>query len=168
MAGLGLLLLGLEPVGESGGLAGSGDVLALDLDGQLLVLLEAAGEVGLLGGLRGGGGAEGLDLADGVGVLDGGGLVGLELLEVELLDEVGCGRRSVLVYDVIAGVVYIRPAGQFSGYLKNWYREIGEMIDIERPLIWRCDANKREDTPRCQHGWRMKVFGRRSNGVRCG
>jgi hypothetical protein len=72
----------------------------------LLVLLEAAGEVGLLGGLRGGGGAEGLDLADGVGVLDGGGLVGLELLEVELLDEVGCGRRRVLVYDVIEGVVY--------------------------------------------------------------
>lgn len=106
VASLRLLLLGLEPVGESSGLAGGGDVLALDLDGQLLVLLEAAGEVGLLGGLRGGGGAEGLDLADGVGVLDGGGLVGLELLEVELLDEVGCGRRRVLVYDVIEGVVY--------------------------------------------------------------
>lgn len=69
---------------------GSGGVLALDLDGHALVLLQASGEVRLLGGLGGGGDGEGLDLALGVGLLDGGGLVGLELLEVELLDEVGC------------------------------------------------------------------------------
>lgn len=89
-----ILLLSLEPVsdlrGARGGL-GRG-VLALNLDGHALVLLQAASEVGLLRGGGGLGGAEGLDLALRVGLLDGGGLVGLELLEVELLDEVGCWR----------------------------------------------------------------------------
>lgn len=90
MLGL-LLLLGLEPVGKGGGGAGGlrGDILALNLDGHALVLLEVASEVGLLGGLGGLGDGKGLDLADGVGLLDGGNLVGLELLEVQLLDEVG-------------------------------------------------------------------------------
>ena len=78
---------------EPGGLlGGGGDVdggLALDLDGHALILLQGAGEVGLLGGGGGLGGGEGLDLTLGVGVLDGSGLVGLELLQVELLDEVG-------------------------------------------------------------------------------
>jgi hypothetical protein len=93
-----LLLLGLEPVGKSsrGASLGSG-VLALDLDGHALVLLQAAGEVALLGRLGGGGGVEGLDLADGVGLLDGGDLVGLELLEVELLNEVGYERKESVI-----------------------------------------------------------------------
>ena len=95
LVGAGLVLLGLEPVGELGGLGGSGGVLALDLNGHVLVLLEAAGEVGLLGGLGGLGGGKGLDLALGVGLLDGGSLVGLELLEVELLDEVGWERNML-------------------------------------------------------------------------
>lgn len=88
---LDLLFLGLEPVGKSGGGAGSllGGVLSLNLDGHALVLLEVAGEVGLLGRLGGLGLGKGLDLADRVGLLDGGHLVGLELLEVQLLDKVG-------------------------------------------------------------------------------
>jgi hypothetical protein len=76
-----VLLLGLEPVGNDGGAGGGSDgVLALNLDGHALVLLQAAGEVGLLRGGGGAGEAEGLDLALGVGGLDGRGLVGLELL----------------------------------------------------------------------------------------
>lgn len=91
MRGSLLLLLLDEPVLNSGGgLASLGALLALDLDGHALVLLEVGGEVALLGGLGGLGLAEGGDLACGVGVLDGGGLVGLELLEVEFLDEVRC------------------------------------------------------------------------------
>lgn len=88
---LGLLFgLGLEPVGKGGGTGSlGGGVLALNIDGEALVFLEVAGEVGLFGGLGRLGEGEGLDLADGVGLLDGGDLVGLELLEVELLDEVG-------------------------------------------------------------------------------
>lgn len=64
---LGLLFgLGLEPVGKGGGTGGSlgRGVLALDIDGEVLVLLEVAGEVGLFGGLGRLGEGEGLDLAD--------------------------------------------------------------------------------------------------------
>jgi hypothetical protein len=86
------LLLGLEPVLGNRGLGGGAGVLTLDLDGHGLVLLQAAGKVALLGGLGGGRGVEGLDLADGVGLLDGGRLIGLELLQVELLNKVGSAR----------------------------------------------------------------------------
>jgi hypothetical protein len=86
-----LLLLLDKPILDDGGLTGSEALRSLNIDGQCLVLLEAGGKVGLLGGLGGLGEGEGGDLADGVGLLDGCGLVGLELLEVELLDEVGCG-----------------------------------------------------------------------------
>ena len=98
--GLGLTVLGLEPVGQLGGLGGGGGVLALDLNGHALVLLEAAGEVGLLGGHGGLWRGENLDLALGVAGLDGGSLVGLELLQVELLDEVGWGRGGELAWRV--------------------------------------------------------------------
>lgn len=94
MLSLLLIDLCLEPVGQggaSGGVDRSG-VLALDLDGHALVLLQVVGEVGLLGRLGGLGGDEGLDLADRVGVLDGRDLVGLELLQVKLLNEVGWGN----------------------------------------------------------------------------
>lgn len=86
-----LLLGGLEPVGKGGGGARGqlGSILALNLDGHALVLLEVAGEVRLLGGLGGLGHGKGLNLAGGVGLLEGGDLVGLELLEVQLLDKVG-------------------------------------------------------------------------------
>ena len=91
-----VVLLSLEPVGSRGGTGSLGrGVLALDLNGHALVLLQVAGKVGLLGGRRGLGDAEGLDVALGIGLLDGGDLVGLELLEVKLLDEVGCKRYDV-------------------------------------------------------------------------
>ena len=71
-------------------------LLALDLDGHALVLLERGGEVGLLGRLGGLRLGEGGDVALGVGGLDGRRFVGLQLPEVELLDEVGCrGGRAV-------------------------------------------------------------------------
>lgn len=93
-----VILLLDQPVldNRGGGARGSG-LLALNLDGHGLVLLQAAGEVGLLGRLGGLGGGEGLDLTDGVGLLDGSGLVGLELLQVELLDKVGCDTLVSLV-----------------------------------------------------------------------
>jgi hypothetical protein len=85
-----ILLLGLEPVGQSGRGGGGARILALDLDGEALILLQAASQIGLLGGGGGLGGGEDLDLAVGVGGLDGGELVALDALEVELLNEVGC------------------------------------------------------------------------------
>lgn len=86
------LLLLLEPVPSRSLLpagAGSGRLGALDVDRHVLVLLERGREVGLLGGGGGLGGGEDLDVGIGVAGLEGRGLVGLELLEVELLDEVG-------------------------------------------------------------------------------
>lgn len=94
-----LLLLNKPVLHNSRGLSTAGINLgALDLDSHALVLLEAGGEVGLLGRLGRLGEVEGGDLADGVRVLDGGGLVGLELLEVELLDEVGCKTEIICQY----------------------------------------------------------------------
>jgi hypothetical protein len=85
-----LILLGLEPVGNLWGASAlGGGVLALNLDSHALVLLQVAGEVSLLGGGGGLGDVEGLDVALGIGLLDDGDLVGLELLKVKLLDEVG-------------------------------------------------------------------------------
>lgn len=85
-----LVLLDQPVLHDGGGLSGSGALLALDLDGHALVLLERGGEVGLLGGLGGGGLLEGEDLALGIVLLDGWYLVGLKFFEVEFLDEVGC------------------------------------------------------------------------------
>lgn len=83
--------MGAVPVlnGGSTGLGG----LALNLDLLGLVCAELVGNIGLLGGSRGLGKSELLDLALGVGSLDGGGLVSLQLAEVEVLDEIGYGRR---------------------------------------------------------------------------
>ena len=88
MGGGSLLLLLLEPalLGR-GGLAGGGLALNLNLLG--LVGRQLTGEVGLLGGSGSLGEAESVDVALGVAGLDGGGLVGLELTEVEVLDLVG-------------------------------------------------------------------------------
>lgn len=85
-----ILLLGLKPVSNLGGARLGRAVLALNLNGHALVLLQVAGEVGLLWGGRCLGDVEGLDVALSIGLLDGGDLVGLEFLEIKLLDEVGC------------------------------------------------------------------------------
>ena len=94
-----LLLNGLlEPVLLHGRRAGLS--LALDLGHLALVGLELAGDVGLLGGWGSGGDAELLHLALGVRGLDGGRFVGFQLLEVQVLDDVGWmdGRDWVLVF----------------------------------------------------------------------
>jgi hypothetical protein len=94
-----LLLNGLlEPVLLHGRRAGLS--LALDLGDLALVGLELAGNVGLLGGWGSGGDAELLHLALGVRGLDGGRFVGFQLLEVQVLDDVGWmdGRDWVLVF----------------------------------------------------------------------
>lgn len=92
--GSGGLLFLLEPaLLDGGGLASGG--LALDLDLLALVGGQFAGKVGLLGRLGGLGGGELLDVLFGVTSLDGGGLVGLELAEVQVLDGVGCGEWRV-------------------------------------------------------------------------
>lgn len=85
-----VLLLGLKPVSNLGGTGLGRAVLALNLNGHALVLLQVAGEVGLLWGGRCLGDVEGLDVTLSIGLLDGGDLVGLELLQIKLLDEVGC------------------------------------------------------------------------------
>lgn len=93
-----LLILLNEPVlNDGGGLAGGGGLLALDLDGHVLVLLQRGSEVGLLGGLGGLGLVEGQDLALGVVGLECWCLVGLEFFQVEFLDEVGCEEVAALV-----------------------------------------------------------------------
>lgn len=89
------LLLDKPGLGSLGGPGGGGiDRGALDFDSHRLILLKRAGKVGLLGGGGGLGEVESLDVALGVGVLDRGRLVGLELLEVELLDEIGCAKKE--------------------------------------------------------------------------
>lgn len=100
LVAVGVLLLVLldQPVLDGGGgLAGAGGLLALDLDGHVLVLLQRGGQVGLLGGLGGLGLVEGQDLALGVVGLECWCLVGLEFFQVEFLDEVGCEDAAVLV-----------------------------------------------------------------------
>ena len=88
MGGSGLLLVLLEPVLLDGsGLTSGG--LALNLNLLALVGGELTGEVSLLGGRRGLGKSELLDVLIGVTGLDGGGLVGLELTNVQVLDGVG-------------------------------------------------------------------------------
>lgn len=83
-----LLLFLLEPALLSGsGLASSS--LALDLDLLALVGGELTGKVGLLGGSRSLGKGELVNVGVGVAGLDGSGLVGLELTEVQVLNGVG-------------------------------------------------------------------------------
>jgi hypothetical protein len=83
-----LLRLLLEPaLLNRSGLTGSG--LALDFDILVLVGVQFIGKVGLLGGFGRRRNSELLDVGFSVAGLDGGGLVGLELFQVELLDGVG-------------------------------------------------------------------------------
>lgn len=90
MGGRSGLLLLLEPVllGErSAVLAGS---RTLDIDRLRLVCVQLARNVGLLGGGRGLGDGECLDVALGIVGLDLRDLVGLELAEVQVLHQIGC------------------------------------------------------------------------------
>jgi hypothetical protein len=85
-----VVLLVNQPVLNRGGRrAGDDGLLALDLDGHVLVLLQAVGQVGFLGRLGRLGGGEGLYLADRIRLLDRDRLVGLQFLKIKLLDEVG-------------------------------------------------------------------------------
>lgn len=87
MGSRGLILL-LEPaLLNRGGLTGSR--LAFNLNFLALVGLQTVGQVGLLGGLGRLGGSELVDMSLSVTGLDGLGLVGLELAEVQLLNRVG-------------------------------------------------------------------------------
>lgn len=66
VGGLLLLLLDKPVLDDGGGGAGGDGLLALDLDGHVLVVLQVAGEVGLLRGLGSLGGGECGDLTDGI------------------------------------------------------------------------------------------------------
>lgn len=94
MASLGFLFL-LEPALLNRGGLTSGS-LALNLDPLALVGLQTAGEIGLLGGLGRLRGGELLDVGLSVTGLDGLGLIGAELAEVQVLNGVGC---IILVYN---------------------------------------------------------------------
>lgn len=89
-----LLLLLLEPVlfRQRGAILRHG---TLNVDRLCLVRLQLACNVRLLGGRRGCRDGELLDMALGVGGLDLRGLVGLELAEVQVLHQVGCGTNWV-------------------------------------------------------------------------
>ena len=84
-----LLLWLLEPILLWGG--NTALSLSLNLDGGVLVCLQLLGDISLLWGGWWLGWVELEDGALGVGGLDRGWLVGLELLKVELLDEIGYG-----------------------------------------------------------------------------
>lgn len=88
MSGGGFVILLLEPVLLDGsGLTGSS--LALDLNFLALVGLQIVRKVGLLGGLGRLGSGELLDVGFGVTGLEGLGLVGAELAEVQVLNGIG-------------------------------------------------------------------------------
>lgn len=88
VGGRSLLFLLLKPALLDGsGLASGG--LALNLDLLALVGGELTGKVGLLGRRGSLGQSELLDVGFGVTGLDGGGPVGLEFTEVQVLDGVG-------------------------------------------------------------------------------
>jgi len=98
---VGLLLLenGLvKPVLLGGGLATLSG-LTLDLGDLALVCGKFAGNVGLLGRCGCLGDGEGVDVTLGIGRLNGGDLVGLELAQVQVLNQVGYCAVSGLDLD---------------------------------------------------------------------
>lgn len=82
-----LFLLDEPALLDGSGLTSGG--LALNLNHGLLVGGELTGKVGLFGGSGSLGESKLLDVGIGVASLDGGGLVGLELVDVQVLDGVG-------------------------------------------------------------------------------
>ena len=138
------MVVGVVPVLNGGSTALGGLTLNLDLLG--LVCAELAGNVGLLGRSRGLGKRELLDLALGVGGLDGRRLVGLELAEVEVLDEIGCGRR--INERVFGGCVelygFSSTLADTSGSDKGAAEGGGRLMlskTNERLALWRVSAN---------------------------
>lgn len=102
MGSLGLLLL-LEPaLLNRGGLTGGS--LALDLNLLALIGLQTVGKVGLFGGLGRLRGAELLDMGLSITGLDGLGLVGAELAEVQLLNRVGWIMLVPIASNITANV----------------------------------------------------------------
>lgn len=93
MSGVLLLWLLLEPMLLSDW-GGTGIGLTLQLDNLGLVILKLVGDVALLWRLWGLWCGENLDVADAVAGLDWGWLVGLELLEVQVLNEIGYRYRA--------------------------------------------------------------------------
>lgn len=90
-----LLLLGLELKPVRLRLGRTGLRLALHIHRLRLVALQLARDVGFLGGRGWRGRLERLDLALGVVGLDGGDLVGLELADVQVLDDIRWGGRTL-------------------------------------------------------------------------
>lgn len=97
------LLLPFEPalLNRSGLASGS---LALNFDLLALVGGELTGKVGLLGRRGGLWESELLDVGFGVTGLDGGGLIGLEFTEVQVLDGVGWRGMAVSTWMIGANV----------------------------------------------------------------
>jgi hypothetical protein len=129
--------VGAVPV-LNGGSTGLGLTLNLDLLG--LVCAELAGNVGLLGGSRGLGKSKLLDLAFGVGGLDGWGLVGLEFAEVEVLDEIGCGRT-------INEQLFVRGGDHMVGEVP-WRTAVG-VTKVRRKVVVDCCLARRTSDWRC-------------------
>lgn len=95
---VGLLILENRLVKPALGLGGFTTLsrLALDLWNLAFVCGELAGNVGLLGRLWWLGDGENVDVALCIGRLNSWGLVGLEFLEVQVLDQVGWSEVSCL------------------------------------------------------------------------
>lgn len=139
------MVVGVIPVLNGGSTALGGLTLNLDLLG--LVCAELAGDVGLLGRSRSLGKRELLDLTLRVGSLDGRRLVSLELAEVEVLDEVGYGRR---INERVFGwfvEVYVRSStlANSSGSDKGAAEGGGRLLlskTNERLALWRVSADE--------------------------
>jgi hypothetical protein len=136
--------VGAVPVLD-GGSTGLGLALNLDLLG--LVCAELAGNVGLLGGSRGLGKGELLDLAFRVGGLDGGRLVSLELAEVEVLDEIGYGRRiNEQLFDGCDGDMVAQvPWRTAVGVTKVRRKVVADCCLARRTSDWRCGGCQRAE-----------------------
>jgi hypothetical protein len=144
--------VGAVPV-LNGGSTGLGLALNLDLLG--LVCAELAGNVGLLGGSRGLGKGELLDLAFGVGGLDGRGLVSLEFAKVEVLDEIGCGR-------MINERVFGGDRGSMASQVP-WRTAVG-VTKVRRKVVVDCCLARRTSDWRCGECQRTELGSAQSSG----
>jgi hypothetical protein len=77
--------------------------LSLNFHSRRLVCLQLIRDIGLFGWLRGFGSDELLHMAFGVGGFESGCLVGFQLFEVEVLDEVSYLRKGMLAVGLSVG-----------------------------------------------------------------